>query len=404
MVNGTRKKIFIAIQYVEIGGAERALIGLLNSINYNKYEIDLFVYRHSGAFMPLIPQKVNLLPENSCYAAILKPIKSIFIRHPLIAIGRLLAKKDYKKNKKRRKCPQKDDIRVYHHIAERLTPVLPEINPSVNYDLAISFLIPHQYILRKVNAKQKWAWVHTDYSSVLIDKERELPIWNGYDKIISISDDVSKGFLATFPSLKDKIIIIENILSSAYIRQQANESIPPLQAKDDEVKLLSVGRFCYPKAFDRAVWICKSLIDMGLKIKWFIIGYGDESIIQNAIQETGMHEYFIILGKKSNPYPFMKACDIYVQPSRYEGKAVTVREAQILCKPVAITDYPTAASQIKNGIDGIIVPNEINGAAEGLKKIIENKQLQIKLIKYLQEHDYGMENEVKKMYKILGYD
>ena len=106
-------------------------------------------------------------------------------------------------------------------------------------------------------------------------------------------------------------------------------------------------------------------------------------------------------GKKENPYPYIKACDIYVQPSRYEGKSVTVREAQMLCKPVAVTAYPTAASQIQDGVDGVIVPLDNEGCARGLANFITNKNLQERIVAYLQTHDYANASEVEKIYALM---
>jgi glycosyltransferase involved in cell wall biosynthesis len=118
-------------------------------------------------------------------------------------------------------------------------------------------------------------------------------------------------------------------------------------------------------------FICRRLVQNGYKFKWFLIGFGgDEDLIRRNIQKVGMQDVCIILGKKANPYPYMAACDIYVQPSRFEGKAVTVQEAQILGKPVVVADYPTARSQVKDGIDGHIVPQDNEGLAKGLAKII----------------------------------
>ena len=115
-----------------------------------------------------------------------------------------------------------------------------------------------------------------------------------------------------------------------------------------------------------------------------------------------MENYVVVLGKKINPYPYIKACDFYVQPSRYEGKAVTVREAQILCKPVIITDFPTAKSQLKDGYDGIIVPMDDKGCAEGIVNFINNNELQKKIINNLKKNDYSNSNEINKIYTLIG--
>ena len=114
-----------------------------------------------------------------------------------------------------------------------------------------------------------------------------------------------------------------------------------------------------------------------------------------------MEDTVIILGKKENPYPYIKACDIYVQPSRYEGKAVTVCEALLLNKPVVITDYPTARSQIKNGFDGIIVPLDNQGCANALAEIMTDKELLNRLVENMKKTDYSNESEIDKLYELI---
>ncbi len=397
-----KKRIFIAIQYLEIGGAERALIGLLSSLDYTKYEVDLFVYRHSGEFMKFIPDEVNLLPEIKKYTTLSRPIKEIVKEGYIdIAIGRVLA---HLKNKIFNKRHQiKDSIAIYQYVASYTTPFMPSFYKRGEYDLAISFLIPHNIVREKVLAKQYWAWIHTDYSYVDIDVDYELPVWSAYNKIISISEDVTKGFLSKFPALSPKITIIENILSENFVKEQAEEKVDLSFLPSDSIKFCTVARFSYPKAIDRAVYICKELIDKGLNIYWYIIGYGsDETMIREKIKETQMEKRFVLIGKKENPYPYIKATDFYIQPSRYEGKAVTVREAQILEKPVVITNYPTAKSQLNDGIDGVIVPDSIEGATDGIEAFLKDKDKQNRIIAYLKAHHYGNEFETKKIDKLLN--
>lgn len=397
-----KKRIFIAIQYLEIGGAERALIGLLSSLDYTKYEVDLFVYRHSGEFMKFIPDEVNLLPEIKKYTTLSRPIKEIVKEGYIdIAIGRVLA---HLKNKIFNKRHQiKDSIAIYQYVASYTTPFMPSFYKRGEYDLAISFLIPHNIVREKVLAKQYWAWIHTDYSYVDIDVNYELPVWSAYNKIISISEDVTKGFLSKFPALAPKITIIENILSENFVKEQAEEKVDLSFLPSDSIKFCTVARFSYPKAIDRAVYICKELIDKGLNIYWYIIGYGsDETMIREKIKETQMEKRFVLIGKKENPYPYIKATDFYIQPSRYEGKAVTVREAQILEKPVIITNYPTAHSQLNDGIDGVIVPDSIEGAVDGIEAFLKDKDKQNRIIAYLKAHHYGNEFEAKKIDKLLN--
>lgn len=403
--NSMNKRIFIAIHYMEIGGAEMSLIGLLNAFDTEKYDVDLFVYSHQGDYMQLIPDKIHLLPEIKKYSMTEKPIKEVLKNGYLdVVLARLWAKWKFKKYTKKNHINESSAASqfAFHY----LSGTLPSLSYLGEYDLAISFLIPHNIVLNKVNSKRKVAWIHTDYTKISCDIKMELPIWNGYNFIVSISSDASNGFLKIFPSLKEKVQVIENILSMEFIRSQATNvsEIKDMKKTDDAINLLSVGRLHPQKNFDNVPEICKLIRDKGINVKWYIIGEGILSIkneIISKIHEYGMEEHVILLGKKLNPYPYMKCCDIYVQPSRYEGKSVTVREAQILCKPVIITDYPTSKSQLKDGFDGIIIPLENKSAADGIISLINNKQLQDKLIKNMSLTDYGNEMEISKIYQLI---
>ena len=407
-----KKRLFIAIHYLEIGGAERSLIGLLNALDYSKYDVDLFVYEHRGEFMKLIPKEVHLLPEIKSYAAIEKPMLHALKEGQVgVVVGRLLSKLQYALYK--RKHHPKEDSGLFQYVANCVNPVLPSLKYLGEYDMAISFLTPHNVVRDKVNAKRKYAWIHTDYTTISVNVKKELPVWTSFDKIFAVSEDVKKTFIQVFPSLKDKIEVFENILSPKFIREQAeineNVNVNANHEYDENKKelsfsfpltliFLSVGRYTAAKNFDNVPFICKLLVNKKLKFKWYIIGFGgDEALIRSNIEKAGMQDVCILLGKRENPYPYMKACDLYIQPSRFEGKAVTVREAQILCKPVIITNYATSGSQVKNGVDGIIVPQGNEQTAEGIYTFVQDKALQEKIVNYLQSHDYGNEDEVRKL-------
>lgn len=394
-------RIFIDIHYLEIGGAETSLIGLLQALDPNRVEVDLFVHDHRGEMMPFIPQWVNLLPEIPNYALIERPMVEVLQRgYFKLFLARLQAK--YKFQQYIKKYHPKDSISLYSFIGKYVTPALPSLKHFGTYDLAISFIIPHNIVLEKVQAHKKICWIHTDYSHIDVNTKLELPVWSEYDYIASISKEVGKAFCSVFPSLQSKIIEIENILSPSFVRKRALEFTPTdMPTHKDEITLLTIGRYCYAKKMEEIPNLCRLLREKGLPVKWYIIGFGStDDNIKNAIQQEEMEEHVIMLGKKSNPYPYIQNCDWYIQPSRYEGKSVVVREAQILQKPVIITAYPTAASQVAHGIDGLIVPLAIEACAEEMSKALQNEDLKAQLIEYLQTHDYGNESVVSKIYQI----
>lgn len=407
-----RSKIFIAMHYMELGGAESALLGLLQTIDPSRAEVDVFIYAHRGELMPYLKEKgvgkserFHLLPEVEAYAMLERPIKEV-IRKGFwgIAWGRLMARFAYQRDRQNN-LESLDNIAAYHFIAEKVVNFLPRIEPQKEYDLAISFLLPHQYVRAKVCAKKYLAWLHTDYSKVYVSDQEER-VWNQYDKIGAISEDVGKGFVRRFPALQGKIVAIENILSAEFIRKRSCVECPALE-NNHSLNLLTIGRYSYQKKMEDIPYLCKRLVrseKLGVRnIKWFIIGYGSveyERMIHENIKEEGMEEHVIMLGKQSNPYPFIRCCDVYVQPSRYEGKSITVREAQILCKPVIVTHYPTAPSQVQDGVDGVIVPLERETCADAMIKVLKEEKLLSSLKRYLEEHDYGNESEIEKIYKL----
>lgn len=397
------KRVFISMHYMELGGAEMSLIGLLKALDYSKYDVDLFIYSHQGELMQFIPDEVHLLPEIKEYSLIeksmLEVLKAGYFR---LFIARLKAKWQFRKYLKKKGIAS--STAIFQYIGDVVTPVLPSLKKYGKYDLAISFLNPHNIVRDKVLAKTKVCWIHTDYTKIDINVDQELPVWTSFDHIVSISTDVTKTFLKVFPSLSGKIVEMENILSSEFVRKRGNEAdvSDEISKGGTTVNVVSVGRFTGAKNYDNVPDICRRIREAGVDLRWYLIGYGsDEPIIRQRIREARMEDYVVILGKRSNPYPYIKECDIYAQPSRYEGKSVTVREAQILYKPVVVTNYQTAKSQIKDGIDGVIVPIDNEECAKGLVDFIRNKELRNRIVLHLRSHDYGNKDEIRKIKMLM---
>ena len=398
-----KPRIFINIHYLEIGGAETSLIGLLQTLDPSRVDVDLFINEHRGEMMAYIPKWVNVLPECKAYTMIECPIKEVIKSGYFhIAAARLWAKLRFRTYAKRKRPV--DGSAIFGYVGKYVTPILPSLKHLGMYDLAVSFLAPHNMVLDKVQAKKKACWIHTDYSRIDVDTALELPVWGGYDHIISISEAVTRNFCKVFPSLQDKIIEIENVLSPEFIRRRADARPRPsdMPATENGYTLLTIGRYCDAKKLDEIPVICRLLTEKGIVVKWYILGYGgSDEYIRRAIIDEGMEEHVILLGKRENPYPYIQACDWYVQPSRYEGKSVVVREAQILGKPVIITDYPTSSSQVKNGVDGIIVPMAVNACADAMTDTLKNEELKKCVVDYLAAHNYYSRNSMDKIYKMI---
>ncbi|PGY15683.1 glycosyltransferase [Bacillus cereus] len=397
-----KKKILITSFDMAIGGVERSLIGLLNTIDYSKYDVDLMLFKHEGEFLFLLPKMPNLLKEVKQYTTFRKSIKQI-LQEGQITIGltRTLGKILGDAHGRYVKSAESGYLVIQY--GWRITlPFIPKLEEE--YDVAISFLWPHYFIGDKVRAKRKIGWIHTDYSNIKLNRNMEDKMWSKMDNIVAVSEGCRDSFLSSLPNVNKKVEIIENILSPEFVREQAYQEdiTEEIQVKSGKIKLVTVGRLSYAKGIDLAMYSLRKLLDQGYDIEWYVVGYGaQEAELRKLLAELNLEKNFFLLGKKTNPYPYIKACDIYVQPSRYEGKAVTVREAQIIGKPVLITNFSTANSQVQDGVDGIITEMGINGIANGIKKLIGDKELRGKLVENTLKGEYGNRNEIDKLYALF---
>lgn len=397
------RNVLIASYDMEVGGVERSLAGMLDEFDYSLYDIDLMLYRHKGDFMSLLSDKPNLLREIPQYATFRKSINETIKEKQLrISASRLLAKVHSAVVSKVKGIPEMGYFQM-QLMWKYALPFLPECNKQ--YDVAISYLWPHYYVADKVRAEKKVAWIHTDYSTVVTNRQQDLKMWDKFDYIIAVSDACRDSFLESYKSLKNKVKVIENMISPDFVRALAKEEVLGNPMDNDlRFKLLSVGRLCHPKGFDQAIMAFKQLVDRGYNnLVWYVIGYGDdEAMLRALIAENKLEDQFVLLGKQTNPYPYMNKCDLYIQPSRYEGKAVTVTEAKILGKPIVITNYPTAPSQVQHEVDGYITDLSILGIATGIEKLFHDTTLRERLAANCVQTDYSNGNEMEKLYDLIS--
>ena len=393
-----KKKVLVIMPSMFLGGAERSVLGLLDALKNDNLEISFFSFRHEGELFSHIPKHINILPEMYEYTTFDRPIVEL-LKSKLFFYGLMRL---WSKVILNIKCiifkEEKSVWKSMQYTSFYLSKILPNIPGT--YDLAISFQgVP--FYMKKVDAIKKMAWIHTDYNILYPDKKMDEKAFLLVNYIVTVSEECKKSFDYFYPQLRNKSIVIENIISKSYVMNGARKENLTF-FNEDNINFLSVGRFSDAKNFDNIPEICSYIVNDGFQIKWYLIGYGgEEKLIKEKITEYDMQDRVIILGKKDNPYPYIKACDYYIQPSRYEGKAVTVREAQILNKPVIITDFKTSRSQLIDGYDGIIVPLDNKKCADGIIKLLNDEQLTRKLIANTKQSDYTNKSEIDKIYKIL---
>ena len=253
-LNTMKPRILILMHYMELGGAESALLGLLQSVDPDRVDVDVFIYSHRGELMKFLPtEKINLLPEIEAYSLTERPLSEVVKKgYWRLAIARMTGRRDTASFCKKHTNSDKP-AECGTFFQQRATwKVLPKIQPDVEYDLAISFLTPHFILLNNVRAKKKMGWIHTDYTRILIDVDEELKMWQRLDYIASICEEVGNRFCEVFPSLKSKLIQIENILNTDFIRKRADESKVTFCDDPSVVCLLTIGRFSPQKKWRRS--------------------------------------------------------------------------------------------------------------------------------------------------------
>jgi glycosyltransferase involved in cell wall biosynthesis len=397
-----KKNILISVYDMEIGGIERSLINMLEAFDYERYNVDLLVFEHRGDFMKLIPDQVNLIPQINAYTVFRKPISQCVKEgYYASSLVRLVAKYAAIQKAKVRKLEEGPGYIQMQLVSKYSSLLVPKLKK--NYDVSISYAWPHDLVADRIPAKRKIAWIHTDYSKLEIDNQIDLEMWNKFDYIAAVSEECCNSFLLTYPSLKNKVFILENITSPTFITSMANEVVAFNKMPGEAFSVLSVGRLSYVKGFDLAVKALRLLHDKGFtNIRWYVVGYGGyEQDLMDLIKSYQLEDSFILLGKQANPYPYIKACDLYIQPSRYEGKAVTVTEAKILNRPIIITNYPTSASQVTHGKDGIICGSNPEAIADAIKDLYIDSDLRNLLVKNTKKENYSNNDEIEKLYEVI---
>ncbi|ULL13898.1 glycosyltransferase [Paenibacillus sp. H1-7] len=391
-----KKKLLFVMNNLTCGGAEKALISLLETIDYSAYEVDLFLMKHQGLFMNKIPEQVHLLPEPPEYSyydmSFKKAVLDCIKRGKWdVALYRLLAGTIFKREKDPILCEQK----VWKYIGRSLQAV------EKPYDIAIGYLEknPIYFCIDKVNARKKIGFIHCNYDMMGMDPQLDEPYFAKLDYLVTVSEECANILKARFPAIKHKIEIMYNIVSPAAINKLAEE---PTGWDDETIRLVSVGRLNHHKGFELAVESCNQLVRHGYPVKWYVIGEGEERAkLERMIEEYGLHDAFTLLGIKDNPYPFMKEADIYVQPSRNEGKSIAIDEAKILHKPIVVTNFTTVKDQITDKQNGLIVDMNAQSVFEGIKALIDDEKLRDRLSMNLSREKLGTEAEIDKLYQLF---
>lgn len=395
-----KKNLLFVIPSLSSGGGERSLVNLLSQMDYNKYNVDLFLFNHNGLFMNFLPEGVRVLPIPESYSIFSQPltkaVKKLVRKGKFgLAFNRMMFSLRYRH-------VRKSAIREQYSWKYLSSSLGKATGP---YDVAIGFLekTSTYYCVDHVDARKKVGWVHIDYDKLGMDPQFDQYYFSKLDHIVTVSEECAEILKGRFPEQSYKVNVIYNISSPAVIHHLANQETSDVFARQaQEIVILSIGRLHHQKTFELAVEACKVLIDRGYRIQWNIIGEGEERAKLTAlIQDNGLDNQFKLLGLQSNPYPFLRQADIYVQTSKFEGKSIAIDEAKIMHKPIVVTRFSTAKDQIEDGVEGLIVDMNGKAIACGVERLIQDIGLRNQFVDHLSTLALGTEDEIDKLYKLL---
>lgn len=394
-----KKKLLFVIPNLGAGGAEKSLVNLLNELDYSIYEVDLFLFSKSGLFFHQLPPQVNVVEPHADFKIFQNTLlKSLFVFLMKGKISLLISRflfffiNQWMKNKS---------------VAEQKTWSLVKKSMkkvNKNYDCGIAFLEKSSiyFLVDFVESSKKIGYIHNDYNQLGLDLSFDLPYFNQLDDIVTVSERC-KVVLEEKISPPNKVKLIYNISSPKLLNSLADKYV--VENTESNIKLLTIARLENQKGIDIAIEAAKILKNKKLNFIWEVIGEGSErEKLSKLIEENNIEEYFKLLGLRENPYPYLKNCNFYVQSSRFEGKSIAIDEALILKKLIIVTDFSTAADQIKHGRNGIIAEMNAEALSGEIWKLYNNKILQESILQNLDHQVFDYEEQLAKFNLLVTAD
>ena len=397
-------KVLFVLQSIGFGGSMTSLINLLGFLKENsKFSVEVLFMDRYGELLDQAEHVANILPENKILQSVSAPREKLkrLKRYDLLVERGALWILGKMKNQTTENIAFEIAAKVY----------------SNKYDCIVAYQesISTKFVSR-ISASKKIAWIHNDFNNVLKlyrDKDELIKEYSLFDSIVCVSKAGQKNFQRELNFEPGRIEYVYNTLNDHQIK---SKSVVPLEQvlkksenliyklkQNDSIKFVSSGRMVEQKRFDRAIYAAKLLKLAGLKFYWFIIGDGPllEKLSDMVINEELEGEVFFT-GSLKNPFPIVRACNVFVLTSDFEAHPMVANEALILGKPVISTNFESAGEVVVHGKNGFICEMNPNSVANYCKKILENKDLYFNLVQEANKFRYQNNKIVEKVENLIG--
>lgn len=365
-MKNNKKKIIFVSQALWIGGIETALVNLLNKLDYNKYDVTCLITHNYLDMAERLTKNCRLIVAD---------------RHSLVTFT-----KPYKFKKLYNILEEPQDATRFRRYLWRILNIffkalenhlysgyIKEQLKGESFDTAIIYSDRTAEIaVKAINAKKFLMFYH--HGAI----RKEYHDRYGYEKsetIIAVSDNITKELKTYRKKYANKIVTVNNVIDIDSIIEKSKEPIEEGLYSENNFNIVSCGRLSPVKGLNFAVEAVARLVEDGYTdITWYIVGGGPiEEDIKKQISEHKMEKHIFMLGMKNNPYPYMKKCNLFIQPSLFEGYSLSIMEAKILGTPILAT-YAAAGNQIENGVDGFLCETSTESVYKNLLRLYKNRK------------------------------
>lgn len=378
-----KKQLLIVAHHLTIGGVQKSMISALKAIDYDKYDVTLYLRKNRTELLPFVDERVGVIINKDPNRYYRKPFALVLQLRMMLA--KLIGKKD--------KAKALNDI-----LEEKIRQKAMEYErrtyfASAHYDVAVAYVQGYValFVDRCVDADKKIIFYHTSTNDT---PEIHNAVFKNYTAVAALHSQQKALIEEWYPETKGKIRIVENYTDKEMLVSQSKEISLP---ETDKTVICSCGRFAPVKGFDLAVNAAKMLKESGIDFIWYFVGDGPErGKLEGMIAAYGLNDCIVITGMQKNPYPYMAACDIYVQPSYEEAMPVTILEAHRLGRPVISTATVGGKKLVESGKNGVVCEISAESLAESITALLGDKERYADMINNLKATDYSQEFEKYK--------
>ena len=364
MKNNKKKIIFIS-QALWIGGIETALVNLINKLDYNKYDVTCLITQNYLDMAERLNKNCRLIVAD---------------RHTLVTFT-----KPYKFKRLYSVLEEPQGATRFRRLIWRVLNILfkalenhlyssyiKEQLQGEGFDTAIIYSDRTAEIaVKAIDAKKFLMFYH---HGAMRKEYHDRFGYKKSEKIIAVSDNIAKELKKYRKKYASKIVVVNNVIDIAAITEKSREPVEEGLFPENKFNIVSCGRLAPVKGLHFAIEAVARLVEEGFTdINWYIVGGGPiENELREQIAKHKMEKHIFMLGMKNNPYPYIKKCDLFIQPSIFEGYSLSIMEAKILGTPILAT-YAAAGNQIENGVDGFLCDTSTVSVYENILRLYKNK-------------------------------